>query len=69
VIAGRIRIVASSQEEAYEIAGYLHRLSGGRIWFRRPERSRSGQQWLVYGDVEVPDDQDTRTWNDKKEES
>jgi len=59
-IHGEIRITAATQEEAEEIAGYLNRISGGAVWFYRPREGR--REWLVYGEVDVPPEHDTRTW-------
>ena len=60
-ITGQIRSVAKTREEAEEIAGYLHRISGGNVWFHRPRPGRD-TEWLAYGEVGVPPEHDTRTW-------
>jgi len=65
-ITGSIRIVARTREEAEEIAGYLNRISGGNVWFERPKR---GRMWLVYGEVTVPSEHDTRTWKEGTHEN
>jgi hypothetical protein len=67
VIAGQLRIVAKTKDEAEEIAAYLHRLSGGRAWFGRPKQGREGD-WIAVGEVEMPADEDTRTWTKAREE-
>ncbi len=66
-IIGSIRIIARTQAEAEEIAGYLHRISGGHVWFRLPERGQK-DQWLAYGEVDVPPEHDTRTWKESTNE-
>ena len=49
---GQIRLIAQSQEEAYELAGYLNRITRGAVWFYRPRQGRV--EWLVYGEIELP---------------
>lgn len=64
MIAGKLRIIARTREEAEEIAGYLWRLTGANARFYR---ARLGQkdEWLCYGEIEVPDNEDTRTWKEQ----
>lgn len=64
MITGKLRIIAKTKEEAEEIAGYLNRRTFNTSFFR----AKLGQkdEWICYGDIEVPDQEDTRTWGTKK---
>ena len=66
MIVGQLRVVAKTKDEAEEIAGYLYRLSSGRIWFHRPKQGREGD-WIAYGEIEVPNEEDTRTWKEQSQ--
>ena len=61
MIVGKLRIVATTKEEAEEIAGWLNRLTQGNASFYR---AKLGQKdaWICFGDIELPDQQDTRNW-------
>jgi len=66
MIVGKLRIIAKTKEEAEEIAGYLYRHTGGKASFFRAKIGQK-DEWIVYGDIEVPDQEDTRTWHTRKE--
>lgn len=63
MIIGKLRIIAKTKEEAEEIAGYLNRRTGGNASFFRAKLGRRDGEWICYGDVELPAQEDTRTWN------
>ncbi|MFL5803554.1 MAG: hypothetical protein ACJ8CR_17650 [Roseiflexaceae bacterium] len=52
-ITAQIRIIATSQEEATAICGYLWRISARHVIFTHPKPGRDGE-WLAYGTVELP---------------
>lgn len=61
MIVGKLRIVAKTKQEAEEIAGYLNRRTNGKASFLRAKIGQK-DEWICYGDVELPESEDTRTW-------
>jgi spore germination cell wall hydrolase CwlJ-like protein len=59
MVKGELRIIAKSAEEAEELAGYLWRVTNGAAWFYAARQGRN--EWLCYGEIELPPDEDTRT--------
>lgn len=64
-VDGQIRIIAYRREDAEELAGWLNRITRGRVWFYRPQQGRS--EWLVYGEIELPPEEDTRIQKEPSE--
>ena len=69
MIVDKLRIIAKTKEEAEEIAGYLNRRTGGNASFYRAKLGQKDGEWIAYGDIELPDQEDTRTWTTQKEGS
>lgn len=61
MITGYVRIIADTREEAEEIAAYLYRTTGKLVCFNRAVQGRRGE-WLCYGEMELPPEEDTRNW-------
>jgi hypothetical protein len=66
MIIGKLRIIAKTKEEAEEIAGYLNRRTFNTSFYRAKPGQKDGE-WVAYGDIEVPDQEDTRTWKARGE--
>ncbi|HEX9442029.1 MAG TPA: hypothetical protein VF909_20235 [Roseiflexaceae bacterium] len=65
MIVGKLRIIAKTKEEAEEIAGYINRRTSGKASFYRAKLGQK-DEWIAYGDIDVPDQEDTRTWKEKQ---
>lgn len=64
MIPGKLRIIAATKDEAEEIAGYLWRISGANARFYRAKLGQK-DEWLCYGEIEMPSSEDTRMWKEQ----